>query len=189
MNYQNCFIGVPIPEEFRTQLQEIKLKIRLTAPHFKPSSATNPHITLLFFGDIDSKNFPTITKAIEIHKKLLKNIQVTVHTIGYFTPTRPRVVFLQVDSPPDMQLFLKNVSQELSPIITRQERDKTFAPHLTLGRNTTRNTQKAFHESEKEVAEIVQSVNWKINLNEVVLYARNPESPVKIQEKIATITL
>lgn len=187
--YQNVFLGFAVPQRYHHELQNLKLKIKLTAPHFKPASSENPHITGIFLGEIDTSKFKEITEIVTNEKSLSRGTVVTVTSVGYFTPTRPRVVYLALDYPDQFKAYLEKLSNSLDSLIRSRERDKSFAPHITLGRNTTRHTQQAFTGYFSEVEEQIQSCDWKIPLHEIILYGRNPYTEQKQQEIIEVIPL
>jgi 2'-5' RNA ligase len=186
--YQNCFLGVPLPSEYHAQLKELILRIRLIAPHFKPASVQNPHITCVFLGQHDEKDFPEIIKITKQSATIPHNLSVAVTTLGVFTEKRPRVVYLSIASDQHFLSFVHTLETQLEKYINKKNREEETY-HLTLGRNTTRHTQKAFLDVIQEIEDLTQKIKWICPVTQINLYGIDMSHPSRIQRKIASIPI
>ncbi len=186
--YQNCFLGVSLPEEYHAEFKDTLLKIRLVAPHFKPAMVQNPHITCVFLGQQDEKDFPEIVKITKQCAITPQKISLSANTLGVFTEKRPRVVYINTNPDAYFSDLVRTLEDNLQKYTSKQNRDEETY-HVTLGRNTTRHTQKAFLDVMQEVKELTAKINWKCPITEINLYGRNMSHPTRVQRKIATIPL
>jgi 2'-5' RNA ligase len=103
----------------------------------RPVRNDNFHFTIIFLGEIDSKNIENIrTGLLDLH---FKPINITYVNIGVFPNLySPRVVWVGVDKTGGQQLISLS-DRIISRILDIGfKSDKEFMPHLTLFRIRTR---------------------------------------------------
>jgi 2'-5' RNA ligase len=128
------FIGVPIPspalEHASGHLRELQ-KLDWPVRWVRDEAL---HLTLKFFGEVTSDRVDPIEEMVQFATKGLRPMPMTLLGGGGF-PSRqhPRVLRLEVDAGPDLELLQDRIERGGEEIGFPPE-GRPFRPHLTLGR-------------------------------------------------------
>lgn len=131
------FIAINLPENIKKELKNFQIKFSdLPARWVKPE---NLHITLAFLGYVKDENLP---KIIEITKSVADRHQafsINLNKIIYGPPkiSPPRMVWAigeKSEKLGRLQEDLKNSLLEISIPQLEEEVERSFIPHITLGR-------------------------------------------------------
>lgn len=132
-----AFIAIPLPEAVQTHLGAIGLTWAEQLPQgavrwVKPQLM---HATLRFLGDTDEALIPRVAGTLDEVAARHEEFTITLDQPGCFPNTRrPRVVWVGLQGNIAAAQELKEaVDQALVPIGWELE-DRSFRPHLTLGR-------------------------------------------------------
>lgn len=116
-----------------SRAQEVQRKLMELGLAMKPVEPQNLHITLWFFGEIDSGKLKLVLENAGQVK--FKPFKVEVKGVGYFPGGRRiNVVWLGIDDPTN---GLKNILDQLLDKLVKlgfRYDDRGFTPHLTIGR-------------------------------------------------------
>jgi len=128
------FIAVDFDDpDIVSRAREVQRKIMESGVVMKPVEPQNLHVTLWFFGELDSGRLKTVLE--NARQVRFKPFKVEVKGVGYF-PGRNRinVIWLGISDPSN---GLKNILDQLLGKLTRlgfRYDDRGFTPHLTIGR-------------------------------------------------------
>ena len=92
------------------------------------------HITLKFFGEVTSDRVDAIEDVLRHAAAGLPPIRLVLGKGGAFpTPQRPRVLHLEVQAGPELEVLQDRLERACSDIGFAPE-GRPFVPHITLGR-------------------------------------------------------
>ncbi len=131
------FLAIDIPKEVKDSMERIQYRLRNSLKEgmirwTKPGSV---HLTIKFFGSISERDIEHIHGLLQESAKGFKPFELVAEKIGVFPNARqPRVLWLGITSSDNALMTLqKQIDDDLHGIgFPREER--TFRPHLTLGR-------------------------------------------------------
>jgi RNA 2',3'-cyclic 3'-phosphodiesterase len=94
----------------------------------------NMHITLKFFGDIESKKMPEMVAKLKIAAKKFKESEIMLKGIGIFKDFyHPKVLWLGLRDCPQLET-IKNEIENSTGELGFEIDYRKFMPHLTIGR-------------------------------------------------------
>lgn len=167
--YHSTFIGIPLPEEFMDQFQGLIASLKLLDIGLKTVNPnTPPHVTVYYLGDQSAGALEEAWGRIEPYSAELAGIFLSVNGMGTFGEQFPRVLFLKVNYPPELEKFANMAEQELHHY--QKNEHETFRPHLTLARLYNHHSKKLFVERRGEIEERLDKINWSFPITKLVLY-------------------
>lgn len=118
------FIAIDFPEDVKKEIEKIQKKL----PQFqgKLTERENLHLTLKFLGEVDDSLVEDIKK--RLNKIKLKKFDVEVDSLGYFSPSVIKIVWLHVAGCEKIQ---KEIDEKLEELFAKE---KGFMSHLTIAR-------------------------------------------------------
>jgi 2'-5' RNA ligase len=122
------FFGIEIPEKEREKIENLKKKINFTGK-IKWVEKENLHITLIFLGE---KNLEDVLKCVD--RISVEPFEISLKGFGVFPDMRrPRVLWIGVDKGKEKIVEIYEIlSKKLKSLNIEEE--KSFTPHLTIGR-------------------------------------------------------
>ena len=129
------FLAVELPETILAKIGEIEGDLRKTSADVRWVSPEKIHLTLKFFGSIEESRIDPIMKAIEGPIRSVRPFQLSVQGMGVFPHFKsPKVIWMGlVDGEGVLASLQRQVEAALEKIGFQPE-DRSFRPHLTLGR-------------------------------------------------------
>lgn len=110
------------------------LKAALAAENIKWVDTANLHLTLAFLGDTDEKRISRLQRMLEEKCSGFGIFDFTLTGTGVFKNFRdPRVIWVGVRSQERLTMLYNLIKEGLKNIGFELE-DRSFSPHLTLGR-------------------------------------------------------
>ncbi len=135
MRQVRAFLAIPLPEEIVRTAQGLCRKLADSFPHVRWVRPETMHLTLRFFGDIPEEFLEKIGEVMLSVGRLHPPFQVPVAGIGAFpSPARPRVIWLGIQEEQALMALYSALETGLGDIGLPGE-ERSFSPHLTLGRN------------------------------------------------------
>ena len=131
------FCAFDLPELLRARIKKHATAVRDAVPDAAASwgRPENVHLTMKFFGDVDQRKAPLISKALTRAVEEFSAIEISVGGTGVFPrPSRPQVLWIGVD---DSSGALAKLQQRLEEECAREgfsKEDRAFRPHLTIAR-------------------------------------------------------
>jgi len=131
------FVAIFPPESVIQRLMETIRTLAETLPKkaIAWSSPEQIHLTLNFLGGTPRDRIPDLERALAEVCSFAKCHYLEAAGLGCFpTPRRPRVVWAGLADPSGALLSLKNKLDERLTELGYAKEERTFQPHLTIGR-------------------------------------------------------
>ncbi|HWY67637.1 MAG TPA: RNA 2',3'-cyclic phosphodiesterase [Terriglobales bacterium] len=143
------FVAIEISADIRRRITEF---MNRTQPQLTNARWVRPeglHITLKFLGNVADQQGGAIEAALRGIEA--PQFEVSLQNIGVFpNPRSPRVLWVGIESGPDLCSLARTVDDTLAPLGFEREK-RAFAPHATLARfkegSRTQNVSSALPES------------------------------------------
>jgi 2'-5' RNA ligase len=131
-----CFIAVDLKPELRCKISELQEAIRQLGINVKFVGPDNLHYTINFLGDLNENEVDTIKVALE-RIKCEKEFPIKIGCLGYFgREDNIRTLWVGVKEGEDELIkLMKSVNKNINM------GEKSFTPHLTIGRVKTSKNQ------------------------------------------------
>jgi len=129
------FLAIELPRTILKKIEEVQGDLRQSHADARWVNPENIHLTLKFFGNIDESKIEPIIKSIEGPIQTMAPLHLMVRGVGAFPHLKnPRVIWMGlVDGVNILSSFQKQLETELGKVGFQPE-DRSFHPHLTLGR-------------------------------------------------------
>jgi 2'-5' RNA ligase len=136
MSVIRAFIAIDLPLEIHQRLDEVisGFKKQLDGVPVRWVPANNIHLTLKFLGDVSLANLEILTEMLKTESAGHHPFEISVGGSGAFPNShRPRVVWVGVEAPPELAAVQNGIVNAMDRLGYHSE-DRSFSPHLTLGR-------------------------------------------------------
>lgn len=130
-----CFLAIELPATILNRIGEVQKDLKSSRADVRWVSPENIHLTLKFFGTIETSQIESIIKSIEEPIRTTSPIWIAVQGIGAFPGLKnPRVIWVGLnDERKELVPFQNRLERELEKVGFQPE-GRPFHPHLTLGR-------------------------------------------------------
>lgn len=129
------FIAIELPGEIQKKLGEFSESIKNPQDRVTWVSSNNIHVTLKFLGDVPIGDIDSIRDIISAVAKNYSSFEAAIKGTGVFPdPRSPRVVWIGIDTGKEK---IKNIYMDLEERLASigiPKEERSFTPHLTLGR-------------------------------------------------------
>lgn len=184
--YESCFVGIPLPDERRQELEGLLRDIRQINPLLEASDLNASHITICYLGNQTESSLQEIFKDLS-EIDLPKGIELIVGGFGHFQQNdKPIVIFLNVQYPQALRDFYEAVTEVLAKYCDVNS-NLPFHPHLTVVNLKSPQAQQSFAGSLSSLQPRLDEVNWEFKITEVVLYGIDPTEQPRHQKKLMVI--
>ena len=178
------FLAIELPAAIKQRLAETNARLKEIPSAFKWVRPDQTHLTLKFFGSISQDLLAQIGEILPPFLAGEKPFSITLRGFGGFPNfTRPRVIWIGLGGEKDRLIELqKNMDDLLASLgIPREERP--FQPHLTLGRNKTKELNLSFKEL---LAQWERDESDPFEIREVILFRSDlrPAGPIYTKLKV-----
>jgi 2'-5' RNA ligase len=130
------FIAVDIGKAIRDRAVALQERLAQASSGVKWVEPDNLHITLLFLGEVDDREVPTICRVVaeQVHEQ--ESFQLSIERVGCFpNPRRPRILWIGVgDGTQELCALHDRLEPPLLELGCYRREERKFAPHITLGR-------------------------------------------------------
>jgi len=135
MSLLRAFIALEIPTKVQNDIHQATSKLRSeTGSLIRWVPAENLHLTLKFLGDISPAHVEFLTQMIRAETDSHRCFDLHLTGLGSFpSPKRPRVIYIGIQAPAELSALQHAVESGAHRLGYRPE-DRSFSPHLTLGR-------------------------------------------------------
>lgn len=131
------FVAVPISGEVRDEVKRVVAALMPRTRGIRWVPPGNLHLTLKFLGDVEEARIPDLSRAIGLATAGVPPFTVRTGRLGAFPRmVNPRVLWVALEG--DLASLLRlqrRVEEELVKLGLPAE-DRSFSPHLTVGRAT-----------------------------------------------------
>ncbi|MDD5147177.1 MAG: RNA 2',3'-cyclic phosphodiesterase [Candidatus Daviesbacteria bacterium] len=187
-DYSSYFIGIPLPQKYQQDFEDLQTDISQISPLFKTTHPKTPHITVCYLDKQSQSALSRIAEDVKKYLEILKGTKLKVSGFGYFGEDKPRILFSDVQYPPQLQEFNKLISKSLS-IYCAADNNLPFHPHVTVAWVGDPKAQEAFKASLLELSTRLKKVNWVFDIIEVVLYGVDSSKKPEYHEKLISIAV
>jgi 2'-5' RNA ligase len=163
MSQVRAFLAVDLDDDLKPKINKIIKEFKQIDTKIKYVELLNLHLTLKFFGDIDTQGIELLENAISNVVSEFKPFNIKIKGCGAFPNTNHiKVIWVGIDD----DTVLKDLHDKLDKEFARLgfDKDKKFSTHLTIGRmksgknkNQVKSTIEEFADSgigEMEVTQI-----------------------------------
>ena len=134
MRQVRAFLAIPVTDELRRGMVRLQRELAAGLPGIRWVNPATIHLTLRFFGDVPEESLEKIGEVMLSVGRLCAPFQAEAAGVGAFpSPARPRVIWLDVRGAPSLAFLYAAMEEGLRQIGFPGE-DRSFSPHLTLGR-------------------------------------------------------
>lgn len=125
------FTAITIPEEIKAKLQDLLTPLE----GVKWQEPSQMHLTLRFIGKVDEKTKREIIEQLE--KIRFQPFSIKLGRAGSFPPTgrgNPKVIWVGIQENTALHKLQSQIEQACREVGLEPD-ERTFKPHITLGRN------------------------------------------------------
>ncbi len=129
------FIAIPLPDQARALLGEMQEKLRAFRADVKWTAVSSIHLTLKFLGEIDPAAVPRMVELLRAATTSERPVPLNLRGLGAFPHLHnARVIWCGLNGDlPALESLQRKVETACVDAGFAPE-DRTFQPHLTLGR-------------------------------------------------------
>lgn len=129
------FIAIEIPTEIQKILGQIQLQLKDTGADIKWVQPSHIHLTLKFLGEIPENKVPIVTKTLEKIIPSFSRFSIELKQLGAFPRIdQPKIIWIGIEKGRDETIKLANTLEEALFQEGFPKEERSFSPHLTLGR-------------------------------------------------------
>lgn len=177
-----CFAALPLPDAVKSAL--IQQRERLQAGYGRRGvrwvEADQMHLTLRFFGNVAAAQVPAVTEALAASARTVSRFSLRTDQLGYFPNTRyPKVIWIGIAGDTQVLLNMQSAVASATQAWGDAPAEKSFAPHLTLGRvKTIHPRELAELTAAMEQLPALPPVPWRVERLEFIQSTLGPTGPV-----------
>lgn len=152
MTQVRAFLAIDLDEDLKPKINKIIKEFKKIDTRIKYVELANLHLTLKFFGDIDTNGLDVLKKAISNVVSDFEPFSIKVRGCGAFPNTSHiKVIWVGIED----DAIIRALHDKLDKEFTRLgfDKDKKFSTHLTIGRMKTAKNKKQVKEVIEEFEE------------------------------------
>ena len=136
MKRLRTFIALDLDKPVRDKVITLQESLARAGSEVKWVEPENLHVTLLFLGEVDSRDVPAVCRAVGECCQQHAPFTMSVEHVGCFgNPRRPRTIWIGVGTGMQEAVALHDALEEtLLDLGCYRREDRQFTPHVTLGR-------------------------------------------------------
>ena len=133
MSQVRAFLAIDLDDDLKPKINKIIKEFKQIDTRIKYVELTNLHLTLKFFGDIDTNGLEVLEQAIANVLKDFEPFKINIKGCGSF-PNKNHIKVIWVGIEDDA--ILKELHDKLDKEFVRLgfDKDRKFSTHLTIGR-------------------------------------------------------
>jgi 2'-5' RNA ligase len=156
MSRVRTFIAVELTESIRAEIEDLQHEFERAGTEVKWTEPENLHVTLVFLGEVDDKEIPTVCRIAAQAVAGMGPFPLSVEGVGCFpNARRPRVVWVGVGQGQDELVRIHDALETPLLDLGYRREDRKYTPHITLGR------AKSDRPTERLSAAIARQAGWK----------------------------
>ena len=132
--FVRAFIAIELSPTIIDNIRKVQDELKKGTSQVAWVKPENIHLTIRFLGDIKTDIINDINKIIELAASQLSNFKLSIKRIGAFPKIdNPRVIWVGVEDDSDLSRLYNEIENGLVALGFKKE-ERSFKPHLTLGR-------------------------------------------------------
>lgn len=133
MSQLRAFLAIDIDEDLKAKIYRVIKEFGQIDANIKYVELENLHLTLKFFGDIDTEGLDVLSSKISGVVSNFDSFNVKIKGCGAFPNTnRIKVIWLGIDEDETVKRLHDELDKEFVKL--GFDKDKKFSTHLTVGR-------------------------------------------------------
>jgi 2'-5' RNA ligase len=129
------FLAIEIPGTILKKIEEVQEDLKLSRADVRWVNPEKIHLTLKFFGNIDESRIEPIVKSLEAPIQTTSPFSLRVRGVGAFPHLKnPRVIWMGLVEGREILTYFQKQLEEVLEKIGFDREERSFHPHLTLGR-------------------------------------------------------
>jgi 2'-5' RNA ligase len=130
------FVGIEISKAIRDRLVALQEDLARTGAPVKWVEPENLHVTLLFLGEVEDKELPSVCNAIAAAAGEHSGFPMSIERTGAFpNARRPRILWVGVgQGTQEVCALHDSLEKPLIKLGCYRREERTYKPHITLGR-------------------------------------------------------
>jgi RNA 2',3'-cyclic 3'-phosphodiesterase len=129
------FIAIEIPESLKKELAEVQARLRGAGVDASWTREEGMHLTLKFLGEVSEQQVPGIMNGLQKAAEGIGPLSLSVSGVGTFpNPKNARVVWIGLAGDIEQLTRLQIAVEKAMVLLGMVREERTFTPHLTLGR-------------------------------------------------------
>ena len=162
MSQIRAFLAIDLDDDLKPKINKIIREFKKTDARIKYVELTNLHLTLKFFGDIDTEGLSLLEDAISNVLSEFESFNVKIKGCGAFpNSNRINIIWVGIDD----DSIIRDMHDLLDKEFVRLgfDKDRKFSTHLTIGRmksaknkNKVKSTIEEFEDVEIGEMEVTQ---------------------------------
>ncbi len=172
------FLALPLDEVIVERLVEVQQSLASAGARVRWVDRKNLHLTIKFLGDVTDEQSPEVCRVVEKVAAQIEPFEFSVARVVSVPPAGAmRMVWVGVDEPTGRLEKLHELLEESYAEMGFKKENRSFRPHLTLGRVKGRQNVRQLRAA---VAEIAESDFGVTSINELIVFSSQltPDGPV-----------
>lgn len=176
MSEIRAFLAIDIDEDLKPKIYRIIKQFKEIDANIKYVELENLHLTLKFFGDIDTNGLGLLEKAIKNAVGGFEPFTIKISACGAFpNKNHIKVIWVGIDDDTILKDLHDRLDDEFSKIGI--DKDKRFSTHLTIGRmKSAKNKNKV--KSVIEECEEIEIGEMEVNAISLKKSTLTPQGPI-----------
>jgi RNA 2',3'-cyclic 3'-phosphodiesterase len=135
MSLLRTFIAVEIPLPVREAVCKVTTLLqKRTGSVVRWVPLENMHLTLKFLGDVSPSNVEMLCQILRAEADHFHSFDLRLNGLGSFPNLkRPRVIYVGIQAPATLEALQRGI-ESASRRLGYESEERTFSPHLTIGR-------------------------------------------------------
>ena len=151
---RHYFLGIQIPPQFKSYVEEVRSKYRLREAYKAIPYIEDLHITLLFLGSVPENKISLLTEQLTETAKKHKPFSLSVNGVSCFGSfSSPRVIYLSVEDNRELNTLQHDIRNEVAGALAVPI-DNRFVPHITIAKKWKGTSDFSFNKEKREPIEV-----------------------------------
>jgi 2'-5' RNA ligase len=161
-----AFVAIHPPEELLASLRALQKQLQPDLPMHavRWTPPEQLHLTMKFLGNIPIANLSDLEAALKTVGEHSASLLLRAAGLGCFpSPGKPRVIWVGLEGDlAQLQTLQSQIDAALQPWCERNE-ERSFRPHLTIGRVRETSARDARHIRERVTAAVIPKLGeWRV---------------------------
>ncbi|MBI4664123.1 MAG: RNA 2',3'-cyclic phosphodiesterase, partial [Verrucomicrobia bacterium] len=171
-------VAVPVPAELKAAIAESQrqLQARAGTKAVRWVSAAQWHLTLKFYGNVNSEQLPGLTDALRVACATTRPFPLSLGGLGCFPSwQKPSVIWIGVGGDLATLTGLQNSVEQRTAVFANRSEKRDFHPHLTVGRvkGSPRNARQAAQIIRTQ--QVLELGKWEVREIELIQSILSPQ--------------
>jgi 2'-5' RNA ligase len=168
-DHYRTFAAIELPGDIRDRIQQHINQLKSRVPECNPgwTRVDNIHLTIKFFGNVDTNKISTICDAATRALTNFPRFKIAVGGTGAFPkPGQPRVLWIGIEDLGNHLAELQRKFENECAVAGFPKEDRAFRPHLTIARLKK-------PEGARRLAEVNNELGFEameLNVSELVVF-------------------